>query len=266
MSELFPITDPTWIFFTVLSIILFAPMLFERLHVPAIVGMIFAGVAVGHHGFHILDRDASFELFGKVGIYYIMFLASLEMNMQELDRMRNKAIAFGLLSFIFPMLLGVAANTLLLHYGLMASLLIAAMYASHTLLSYPIVLRFGLSKRTSVNMAVGGTLVADTLTLIVLAVVNETFKEPITGMFWVLLFVKLLLVLAVMIIVFPFIARFFFKRNNDGVVQYIFVLSLVFLGAGLMELIGMEGLLGAFVVGIVLNRQIPATSPLMNHI
>ena len=261
-----PFTNPTWIFFVMLSIILFAPMVLERLRIPSIAGLIFAGILIGPEGLHLLERDASFELFGKVGIYYIMFLASLEMNLQEVRQSKLMALGFGLLSFAIPFSIGVAANMSLLGYGLMAALLMASMYASHTLISYPIVLRYGLARRRSVNMAVGGTIVADTATLLVLAIVSETFKQEITGLFWLMLFGKLLLVWFVIFCIFPYVARFFFKRYNDGVVQYIFVLSMVFLGAGLMELIGMEGILGAFLVGIVLNPLIPATSPLMNHV
>lgn len=261
-----PITDPTWIFFTVLSIILLAPMVLERLRVPSIVGMIFAGVLIGPYGLHLLDRDTSFELFGKVGIYYIMFLASLEMNMQEVNKLQGKALGYGLLSFAIPFVLGLGANLLLPGCTPVASVLMAAMYASHTLISYPIVLRYGLARRASVNMAVGGTIVADTLTLLVLAVVGDTFKTEVNDWFWLILIGKIVVICAAIILVFPRLTRYFFKRYNDGVVQYVFVMMLVFLGAGLMEFIGMEGILGAFLAGIVLNRQIPATSPLMNHI
>ena len=261
-----PITDPTWIFFIVLSIILFAPMLLERLRIPSIVGMIFAGILIGPHGLHVLERDGSFELFGKVGIYYIMFLASLEMNLQDVQRIRGKAAAFGLLSFLIPMALGYAANSWLLGYGAAAAVLMAAMYASHTLIAYPIVLRYGLSRLTSVSLAVGGTIVADTLTLLVLAVVGGVFKDHVSGFYWVWLVVKVVALGAVIVYAFPRLGRWFFRRYDESVVQYVFVLTLVFAGAGLMELVGMEGILGAFLVGIVLNRLIPPASPLMSHI
>lgn len=261
-----PITDPTWIFFVVLSIILFAPMLLERLRIPSIVGMIFAGVLIGPHGFHILDRDGSFELFGKVGLYYIMFLASLEMNMQDVKKIQGRALTLGLLGFALPMLIGFAANTTLLGYGIAAAVLMAAMYASHTLVSYPIVLRYGLSRRKCVSIAVGGTIVADTLTLLVLAVVGGMFKEDVGPNEWIWLLGRVTVLGALIILIFPRLARWFFRRYDDGVVQYIFVLVLVFLGAGLMEFVGMEGILGAFLAGIVLNRSIPPASPLMNHI
>lgn len=261
----FPITDPTWIFFLVLGIILFAPMLLERLRVPAIVGMIFAGVLVGPHGFHLLDRDASFELFGKVGLYYIMFLASLEMNLQDVQKIRGQALTLGLLSFLFPMLLGFGVNQAM-GYGVAAAVLMAAMYASHTLIAYPIVLRYGLSKRKSVSVAVGGTIVADTLVLLVLAVVGGMFKDHSSDNYLMWLIIRVMVLGALIVAVFPRLARLFFRRYDDGIVQYIFVLVLVFLGAGLMEFVGMEGILGAFLVGLVLNRSIPPASPLMKHI
>ena len=266
LSTYLPVTDPTWIFFIVLGIILFAPMLLERLRIPSIVGLIAAGVLIGPHCFHVLDRDSSFELFGKVGLYYIMFLASLEMNLQDVQKMRGQALTLGLLSFCIPMLLGFAANFWLLGFGAAAAVLMAAMYASHTLIAYPIVMRYGLARRSSVNIAVGGTIVADTLTLLVLAVVGGSFKAEASSMTWVWLLVKVVVLALVIVAVFPRLARWFFRRYDEGVVQYVFVLCLVFLGAGLMEFVGMEGILGAFLAGIVLNRTIPPSSPLMGHL
>ena len=211
-----PVTDPTWIFFLVLVIILFAPIILERLRIPHIIGMILAGVAIGEHGFNILVRDSSFELFGKVGLYYIMFLAGLEMNMEDFKSIRVKATVLGLLAFIFPLGIGIWTNLHLLGYGLLTSVLLASMYASHTLIAYPIV--------------------------------------------------KVILLSLFIMYTFPRIGRWFFRRYSDNVVQYIFVMAMVFLGAGLMELIGMEGILGAFLTGLVLNRLIPHVSPLMSHL
>lgn len=261
-----PITDPTWTFFIVLGVILFAPMLMRKLHIPSIVGLIIAGVLIGKHGFNLLERDDSFELFGKVGVYYIMFLASLEMNMQDMKAIRWKAAFLGLFSFLFPALLGFAANRFLLHYGLMASTLMAAMYASHTLISYPIVLRYGLGRRRSVSIATGGTIVADVLTLLVLAGVVGMLDADASRYHLPLLSLKVVAAGLVILLAFPRIGHWFFRRYNDVAVQYIFVLSLVFLGAGLMELIGIEGILGAFLTGIALNRLIPPSSPLMSHV
>ena len=267
ISSYLPIVDPTWIFFVVLAIILAAPLLLGRLHIPHIIGMIFAGILIGPHGLHILDRDSSFELFGKVGLYYIMFLASLEMDMQDMKRNQKQALVLGLAAFIFPLAMGVVSNMFLLEYGLAASILLASMYASHTLIAYPIVIRYGVSRERSVSIAVGGTIVTDTLTLLVLAVISGMYKGDSVGWDWMLLLlVKVIALTAVICYTFPRIGRWFFRKYNDGVVQFVFVLGMVFLGAGLMEMVGMEGILGAFLVGIVLNRLIPHSSPLMTQL
>lgn len=262
----FPITDPTWIFLLVLLIILFAPILLNKLRIPHIIGMILAGLAVGEHGFNILARDSSFELFGKVGLYYIMFLAGLEMNMGDFKETRNKALVLGLLAFIIPIGIGFVANISYLKYSVVTSVLLASMYASHTLVAYPIVTRFGISRHRSVSIAVGGTAVTDTLTLLVLAVIGGLFKGETGGFFWIWLVVKVIFLGGLIIYFFPRIGRWFFHLYNDNVMQFIFVLAMVFLGAGLMEFVGMEGILGAFLAGLVLNRLIPHVSPLMNHL
>ena len=253
-----PITDPTWIFLLVLLIILFAPILLNKLRIPHIIGMILAGLVIGEHGFNILVRDSSFELFGKVGLYYIMFLAGLEMNMGDFKKNRGKAVMLGLLAFVIPIGIGLVTNMMLLKYSLVTSILLASMYASHTLVAYPIVIRYGVSRHRSVSIAVGGTAVTDTLTLLVLAVVG--------GLFWLWLVVKVIFLGALIMYSFPRIGRWFFRRYDDNVMQFIFVLAMVFLGAGLMEFVGMEGILGAFLAGLVLNRLIPHVSPLMNHL
>lgn len=261
-----PITDPTWIFLLVLLIILFAPMVLGRLRIPHIIGMILAGVVIGEHGFNILTRDSSFELFGKVGLYYIMFLAGLEMNMGDFKKNRGKAVVLGLLAFVIPMALGFITNMTVLKYGFITSILLASMYASHTLVAYPIVIRYGVSRHRSVSIAVGGTAVTDTLTLLVLAVIGGLFKGESSEMFWIWLVVKVIFLGFLIIYFFPRIGRWFFRKYDDNVMQFIFVLAMVFLGAGLMEFVGMEGILGAFLAGLVLNRLIPHVSPLMNHL
>lgn len=261
-----PITDPTWIFFLVLSIILFAPILLNKLRIPHIIGMILAGVLIGKHGFNILTHDNSFELFGKVGLYYIMFLAGLEMNMGDFKQNRTKALTLGLLAFVVPLVIGFVANVSYLKYGILTSVLLASMYASHTLVAYPIVIRYDVSRRRSVSIAVGGTAVTDTLTLLVLAVVGGLFKGEAGSYFLVWLILKVLFLGALIIYSFPRIGRWFFRRHDDNVMQFIFVLAMVFLGAGLMEFVGMEGILGAFLAGLVLNPLIPHVSPLMNHL
>lgn len=263
----FPVTDPTWIFFLVLIIILFAPMILGRLRIPHIIGMILAGVVVGKYGFNILERDSSFELFGKVGLYYIMFLAGLEMDMDDFKKNRTKGLVFGMFTFLIPMGLGIWSSMSMLNYGFLTSVLLASMYASHTLIAYPIISRYGLSRQRTVSITIGGTAVTVVLALMVLAVIGGMYKgEDVGGLFWALLVAKVVLLFGLIIFLMPRISRWFFRTYEDAVMQFIFVLAMVFLGGGLMELVGMEGILGAFLAGLVLNRFVPHVSPLMNRL
>lgn len=262
-----PITDPTWIFFLVLVIILFAPILMGKLRIPHIIGMILAGVIIGEYGFNILERDSSFELFGKVGLLYIMFLGGLEMDMDDFKKNRTKGLVFGFWTFVIPMALGIWTSMWLLGYSFVTSTLLASMYASHTLIAYPIISRYGLARTRSVSITIGGTAVTVVLALAVLAVIGGMYKEQVSGsLYWILLVAKVVILCALIIILMPRLCRWFFRKYDDNVMQFVFVLSMVFLGAGLMELVGMEGILGAFLAGLVINRYVPHVSPLMNRL
>ncbi len=261
-----PVTDPTWIFLIVLVIILFAPLLLGKLKIPHIIGMILAGVLIGEHGLNILERDSSFQLFGQVGLYYIMFLAGLEMDMEDFRKNKVKGLVFGILTFVIPMVLGVWSSMAILGFGALTSVLLASMYASHTLIAYPIVSRYGLSRQRSVTISIGGTAVTVTLALIVLALVSGLFNGTATPRYWLMMALKVTLICLVIFLVFPKIGRLFFRKYDDAVMQFVFVLALVFLGGGLISLAGMEGILGAFLVGMVLNPLIPKISPLMGRL
>lgn len=261
-----PVTDPTWIFFLVLIIILFAPLLLGKLRIPHIIGMILAGVVIGEHGFNILERDSSFELFGKVGLYYIMFLAGLEMDLEDFRKNTGKTFFFGIVTFVIPMVLGIWTSMDFLGYTFVTSTLLASMYASHTLIAYPTISRYGLSRQRSVSITIGGTAVTVTLALLILAGISGMYKGQIDSLFWIMMVVKVAVASFIIIFFYPRLARWFFRTYDDSVMQYIFVLALVFLACGLMAFVGMEGILGAFMAGMVLNRFIPRISPLMNRI
>lgn len=261
-----PIQDPTWVFFLVLLIILFAPLLFAKLRIPHIIGLILAGVLIGEHGFNILERDTSFKLFGQVGIYYIMFLAGLEMDLVRFKQNLSKGFIFGALTSLIPFVFGFITGYYLLHYTMSASLLLACIFASHTIVSYPIVARYGLTKHPAVTITISATMIALLFALLVLALISGQYKGEADTLFWLLFSVKCIGYFVGIIIVFPIIIRWFFKRYTERVVQYIFVIMMVFLAAALANLCGLEGLLGAFIAGLIFNRFIPYTSPLMNRI
>ncbi len=260
------ITNPTWIFLVMLLVLLLAPIIFRRLHVPHIIGLILAGVLLGEHGFNVLARDASFELFGQVGIYYIMFLAGLEMDMGSFRRHGRVGVGFGLLTFSVPALLGLLVARFVLHFSVPSSLLLSCILASHTLVTYPIVGRYDLGRHPSVVYSILGTAMATFFALLMLAIVVQNERGGGDGWYWVAFAAKIALYVVVVAYAFPKIGRWFLRRNEDAVTQYIFVLSMVFISAFLAVAVGLEGLLGAFLAGLVLNRVIPHGGPLMTRI
>lgn len=261
-----PWSNPVLIFSSILFIILFAPILLNRIKIPQLIGLIVAGAVIGPNGINLLQRDSSVILFGTVGLLYIMFLAGLEVDMADFKKNSNKSIIFGLYTFLIPMIVGTAAGFYLLEFSFPSSVLLASMFASHTLLAYPIISKMGIAKNKAVNIAVGGTVITDTLALLVLAVVVGVSVGELTSDFWIRLIVSLIIFAAIVSFIFPILGRWFFKRFDDNISQYIFVLALVFLAAFLAEAAGVEAIIGAFLAGLALNKLIPHTSPLMNRI
>ena len=266
LSQYFPITDPTLIFFVVLLMILLSPIIMGRLRIPHIIGMVLAGVLVGKYGLNILGRDASFELFGRVGLYYIMFLAGLEMDMEGLKKNRNRVMIFGMLTFLVPFAMTYFMGVSLLGYIPLASLLLAAIMASNTLIAYPIVGRYGLTRHTSSTLSVGSSMMALFMALIVMASIVNSFHGNGGILFWLLFILKFVVYCVGLIMVIPRVTRWFLRRYSDAVMQFIFILAVVFLSAALSDAVGLEGIFGAFMSGLILNRFVPKVSPLMSRI
>ena len=266
LSQYFPITDPTLIFFVVLLMILLSPIIMGRLRIPHIIGMVLAGVLVGKYGLNILGRDASFELFGRVGLFYIMFLAGLEMDMEGLKKNRNRVVVFGMLTFLIPFAMTYFMGVSLLGYLPLASLLLAAIMASNTLIAYPIVGRYGLTRHTSSTLSVGSSMMALFMALIVMASIVNSFHGNGGIVFWLLFILKFVAYCVGLIMVIPRVTRWFLRRYSDAVMQFIFILAIVFLSAALSDAVGLEGIFGAFMSGLILNRFVPKVSPLMNRI
>ena len=261
-----PLEHPVLKFFVILVIILFAPILLNKVKIPHILGLIIAGVIIGPYGINLLQRDSSIILSGTAGLLYIMFLAGMEIDMGDLKKNSLKSIFFGIMTFVIPMALGIFTSMYLLHFSIPASIIVGSMYASHTLISYPIVTKLDVIKNRAVVVAVGGTIITVTLSLLVFAVVVGMAQDELSSFFWTKLSVSVIISSGIILFLFPIIGRWFFKRISDSVSQYIFVLVLVFLGAVLAEFAGIEGIIGAFMAGLALNRLVPSTSPLMNRI
>lgn len=266
MSHSLPLTDPVLKFLLILIIILSAPLLLNKLKVPHLLGLIIAGAIIGPYGLNLVLRDSSIILSGTAGLLYIMFLAGLEIDMGDFKRNSGKSLVFGMYTFLIPMGLGIVAGYYVLNFSMETSILLASMFASHTLIAYPIISRLGITKDKSVSITVGGTMITDTLALLVLTVIVGMATGQTGDYFWARLSVSVIVFALFVVIVFPLIGRWFFKRVQDSISQYIFVLVMVFLGAYLAQLAGMEAIIGSFLAGLALNRLIPHSSPLMHRV
>ena len=261
-----PLTDPVLKFLLILVIILAAPLLLNKLRIPHLLGLIIAGAIIGPNGFNLVLRDSSIILSGTAGLLYIMFLAGLEIDLGDFKKNKWKSLTFGMYTFLVPMALGTLVGLYVLNFSMLTSILLASMFASHTLIAYPIISKLGITKDKAVGITVGGTMITDTLALLVLTVIVEMAVGDVDDWVWYRLGAAIILFFAFVMIVFPIVGRWFFKRCEDNVSQYIFVLVMVFLGAYLAELAGLESIIGAFLAGMALNRLIPSTSPLMNRV
>lgn len=262
-----PFTNPVLIFSLLLFIILIAPILLGKIRIPGIVGFIIAGIMIGPNGFNILKKNSAIELFSTIGLLYIMFIAGIELDLAEFKKKKHKSFVFGFLTFIIPITIGFPLCYYLLDYSLLTSLLTASMFATHTLVAYPIVTKFGIAKNEAVAVAVGGTILTDTAVLIILAIIMGSVNGQLNMAFWIQLAISLSIFTATVFIIIPKIAKWFFtKLESEKTSHYIFVLSVVFFSAFMAQLAGIEPIIGAFVAGLALNKLIPHSSILMNRI
>ncbi len=266
-----PLENPILTFSLLLLIILFSPIILRKVKIPALIGLIISGVIIGPNGFQLISeanmKTGFVKMFAKIGLLYIMFMAGLELDMQEFRRYRNKSLTFGALTFFIPLLLGYPTCRYALGLNEIASLLTASMFATHTLVAYPIVSKFGISKMEAVAIAVGGTILTDTAVLIILAVISGSDNGVINTSVLAHLAITLSIFSLIMFWGVPKISRWFFsKLESEKSSQFIYVLSILFFAAFLAEVAGIEAIIGAFVAGLVMNRLIPHSSTLMNRI
>jgi len=263
-----PIENPVLIFAILLFIILIAPMLLKPFNVPSIIGWILAGVLIGPYGLNWIDNNnAAVEMFSTIGLLYIMFIVGLELDFNEFIHNRNKSLTFGAYTFILPLIIGFPVCYYLLGYDFNASLLTASMFSTHTLVAYPIVSRMGVARNQAVAITVGGTILTDTAVLILLALILSNTNGGLEFSFLIRLVLSLTVFSVITFIFVPRIAKWFFKRaDSEKYTNFIFVLFVVFVSGFLVELGGIEPIIGAFAAGLALNKLIPHSSALMNRI
>jgi Kef-type K+ transport system membrane component KefB len=261
-----PLTDPLSILALIIGIIWIVPPLCRRLHVPSIVGFIIVGILIGSNGFGVLSDSQTMQTLGKLGMLYIMLQAGIEIDLNNFAQYKRQAVFFGFLSFLLPFLLGMATSLWILQFNLPTSILLGAMYGSHTLMTYPIVGRYGVEQQRSVNVVVGGTMLTITLSLLVLAALKGHFLSTTDTAFWGPFLGKVLLFVVIVLLFFPFITRKAFLKDRDPMFSFMMVMVMLVSASWLAEWAGLESILGAFVCGVALNKYVPNRSPLMQRI
>ena len=265
-QQLFPIADPIWKCFIVIALVLFIPFISQRIRFPQIAGLILAGLVVGTHGLNIIDSDDVLNMCSKIGLLFIMFFAGLDIDIEEMKKTGHWGFIFGLITFIIPFAGCYYSCIHILDMTVPASLIVGCIMGSHTLISYTIVSRYGLTKEPGVTIAVTGALIAILLALVINSFVRSAYSTDGTGFNIWLFILKFALYLAFVIFAFPKLTRQFFRRFGSGHAHFLFIFMMLMLSSGLASIIGLEGILGAFLAGLVTSRYIPQSSPLMNRI
>lgn len=262
-----PFQEPVIVFAIVILITLISPLVLNKLRMPGIVGMIIAGVMIGPHGFNLLEYQGAIQLFSTVGLLYIMFLAGLEINMNHLRTSGKQTITFGILTFIVPFICGFALGRFLFHLELLSCFILSILFSTQTLVAYPIVSRLGITKSRPVIITIGGTIITDTIVLLMLAIISNVANGDNSSIYWIQFSASFLAFIFFVLFIGPKIAKWFFRNlSGEGGAQFLFVLTFVFLSAFLAQLAGVEHIIGAFIAGLALNRSIPHKSTLMNRI
>jgi len=262
-----PVNDPVLEFAIILLVILVSPVVFRKFKIPGILGLIVSGIIIGPNGFNIIEKSHAIDLFATIGMLFLMFIAGLDLDQQQFRRTRYKSLLFGFLTYTIPFGIGLPVCYYLLDYNLITSLMISNMFATHTMVSYPVVTRLRLTRNEAVAVATGGTVITDTLVLLVLAAITGTVNGGGGLDLYGMLFLSFIMFLLLMIYVIPPVSRWAFRRlEDDNYSQFVYIILVVFISAVLARVAGLEPIIGAFAAGFVLNRLIPTESILRNRI
>ncbi|MBR4303564.1 MAG: cation:proton antiporter [Bacteroidaceae bacterium] len=265
-QQIFPVTDSIWKCFIVIALILFVPFISQRIRFPQIAGLILAGLLVGGSGLNIIDTDEVLSMCSKIGLLFIMFFAGLDIDIEEMKKTGHWGFIFGIITFAIPFGACYYSCIHILDMTVPASLIVGCIMGSHTLISYTIVGRYGLTKEPGVTIAVTGALVAILLALVINSFVRSAYSEHGENFSLWLFMLKFAIYISFIVYAFPKLSRTFFHRFGSGHAHFLFIFMMLMLSAGLASLIGLEGILGAFLAGLVTSRYIPQSSPLMNRI
>lgn len=263
LEELF--SKPVGFFLIVMAIILITPLISERLKLPGIIGIIIGGMLIGPHGLGLLEDNDRIQFLSTIGLVYLMFSAGLEVDINQFMKVRARALVFGIITFIFPQLMGMGLGYIL---GLdwLGMILLGSAFASHTLIAFPILTKLGVTRNEAVAVTTGATVLTDIGAFIILAVVLGAGKGGLSFGYFAQLFVLLAIFTALIIFGLPRFGKFVFQRLTGRAVEFQFVIVALFVAAFVAEVIGVHEVVGAFLAGLAVNSMLPRHSPVAGHV
>ncbi|MBR8837782.1 MAG: cation:proton antiporter [Stigonema ocellatum SAG 48.90 = DSM 106950] len=249
--------EPIVPFAILLVVILVVPILFERLRLPGLMGLIASGIVLGSHGWNLLQTQSPImNLLSDIGLVYLMFVAGLEVDIAQFRRTKNRSLGFACFTFVVPVVVGTAIGRIF-GFDWNAAILIGSLFASYTLLAYPIISRLGVVNNLAVTVTMGATIFTDISLLVVLAICVAIHTDKLS--FWqvITLLNSLIIYSLVVLVGFDWLGKEFFRRSGDDEGnQFLFVLLTVFLAAVGAQLIGLEKIVGVFLAGLAVNEAV----------
>jgi len=259
------LNKPVGFFLLVMTIILVTPLLSERVKLPGIIGIIIGGMLIGPHGFGLMEAGDRIEFLSTIGLVYLMFSAGLEVDINQFLRVRGRAVVFGMITFIFPQLMGMGLGYIL-RLDFLGMILLGSAFASHTLIAFPILTKLGVTRNEAIAVTTGATVLTDIGAFVVLAVVLGAKSGGISAGYFVQLIISLTIFALAIVFGLPRLGKFVFKRISGRAVEFQFVIVTLFISAFVAELIGVHEVVGAFLAGLAINATLPRHSPVTGHV
>jgi len=259
------LNKPVGFFLLVMTIILVTPLLSERVKLPGIIGIIIGGILIGPHGFGLMEAGDRIEFLSTIGLVYLMFSAGLEVDINQFLRVRGRALVFGVITFIFPQLMGMGLGYIL-GLDFLGMILLGSAFASHTLIAFPILTKLGVTRNEAIAVTTGATVLTDIGAFVVLAVVLGARTGGISAGYFIQLIISLTIFALVIVFGLPLLGKYVFKRISGRAVEFQFVIVTLFISAFVAELIGVHEVVGAFLAGLAINATLPRHSPVTGHV
>ena len=259
------LNKPVGFFLLVMTIILVTPLLSERVKLPGIIGIIIGGILIGPHGFGLMEAGDRIEFLSTIGLVYLMFSAGLEVDINQFLRVRGRALVFGVITCIFPQLMGMGLGYIL-GLDFLGMILLGSAFASHTLIAFPILTKLGVTRNEAIAVTTGATVLTDIGAFVILAIVLGARTGGISAGYFVQLIISLTIFALAIVFGLPRLGKFVFKRISGRAVEFQFVIVTLFISAFVAELIGVHEVVGAFLAGLAINATLPRHSPVTGHV